>query len=148
MKVVLLQDVKGQGKKGDVITVAEGYARNFLLPRNLGVEASDGKLKELAQQKDAHQRKKNKEEEDARKIASRLEGIKVQVKTKVGEGGRLFGAVNNKDISENLARQYGIDIDKKKILLKDPIKTRGEFPVMVKLHTAVQVSINVIVQSD
>ncbi|KJS03445.1 MAG: 50S ribosomal protein L9 [Peptococcaceae bacterium BRH_c4a] len=148
MKVVLLQDVKGQGKKGDVITVAEGYARNFLLPRNLGVEASDGKLKELAQQKDAHQRKKNKEEEDARKTASRLEGIRVLVKSKVGEGGKLFGAVNNKDISENLARQHGIDIDKKKILLKDPIKTKGEFPVTVKLHPAVQANINVIVQSE
>ncbi|MFZ5647389.1 MAG: 50S ribosomal protein L9 [Bacillota bacterium] len=148
MKVVLLQDVKGKGKKGDIVTVAEGYARNFLLPRNLAVEASVGKLKELSDQKAAQERKKSKEEEQARLTASKIEGIKVHVKSKVGEGGKLFGAVNNKDISENLSRQHGIDVDKKKIFLKDPIKTAGEFPVTVKLHPTVQAVIHVIVQGE
>jgi large subunit ribosomal protein L9 len=148
MKVVLLQDVKGQGKKGDIITVAEGYARNFLLPRNLAVVASESKLKELSDQKASQARKKEREEDAARQMASRLDGLKVIVKTKAGEGGRLFGAVNNKDISENLSRQHGIDIDKKKIVLKEPIKTQGEFPVSIRLHPAVLVHVNVVVQGE
>lgn len=146
MKVLLLQDVKGKGKKGDMVNVAEGYARNYLLPRNLAVEASAGKLKELSDQKAAQERKKSQEEEEARRTASRLDGVRVVVKSKVGESGKLFGAVNNKDISENLSRQYGIDIDKKKIILKDPIKTSGEFPVTIKLHPVVQAVVTVIVQ--
>ncbi|MHB8157146.1 MAG: 50S ribosomal protein L9 [Desulfocucumaceae bacterium] len=148
MKVVLLQDVKGQGKKGDVLAVAEGYARNFLIPRNLAVEASDSKLKELSNQKAAQEKKKENEEEKARQAASRLEGISVQIKTKVGEGGRLFGAVNNKDIAENLAQQHGIVIDKKKIVLKEPIKTLGEFPVIIRLHPSVQATLKVTVQGE
>jgi len=146
MKVVLLQDVKGQGKKGEVVNVAEGYARNFLLPRKLAVEASESRLKELSQQQASQDRKKQKEEDQSRAIAARLEGIKVQVRAKVGEGGRLFGAVSNKDVAENLARQHGIDLDKKKIVLKDPIKNLGDFPVTVKLHPAVQATITVVVE--
>lgn len=148
MKVVLLQDVKGQGKKGDIVNVAEGYARNFLLPRNLAVEASESRLKELSQQKAAQDRRLQKEEEAARGIASRLQGLRVTISTKAGEGGRLFGAVNNKDISEGLSRDHGIDIDKKKIILKEPIKTQGEFPVTVKLHPAVQSTISVVVKGS
>lgn len=148
MKVVLLQDVKGQGKKGDVITVAEGYARNYLLPRNLALEASESKMKEITQQKAAQDRKKKKEEEQAAAYATRIEGIKVLIKTRVGEAGKLFGAVSNKDIAENLAQQHGIDIDKKKIILKEPIKTLGEFPVAVKLYPSVQATINVIVEGS
>jgi large subunit ribosomal protein L9 len=148
MKVVLLQDVKGQGKKGDILNVANGYARNFLLPRNLAVEASDSKLKEISQQKAALDRKRKKDEESARALASRLEGLRVHVKTMVGEGGRLFGAVNNKDISENIALQHGIEVDKKKILLKDPIKTLGEFPVSIRLHPEVQAAVTVVVEGS
>ncbi|HBV97900.1 MAG: 50S ribosomal protein L9 [Peptococcaceae bacterium BICA1-7] len=148
MKVVLLQDVKGQGKKGDIVTVAEGYARNFLIPRNLAVVASESKLKELSDQKASLARKKEKAEDEARLMAAQMEGLKVIVKTKAGEGGRLFGAVNNKDISERLAAQHGIDIDKKKIILKEPIKTQGEFPVNIRLHPSVQASINVVVQGE
>jgi len=148
MKVVLLQDVKGQGKKGDIVTVAEGYARNFLIPRSLAVVASESKLKELSDQKASQARKKEKAEDEARVMAARMDGLKVIVKTKAGEGGRLFGAVNNKDISEHLAAQHGIDIDKKKIILKEPIKTQGEFPISIRLHQAVQASINVVVQGE
>ncbi|MFZ5597849.1 MAG: 50S ribosomal protein L9 [Bacillota bacterium] len=148
MKLILLQDVKGQGKKGDVIDAADGYARNFLLPKKLAVEASENKMKELSMQKAAQERKRNKEEEEARLTASRMEGMKVLIKTRAGEGGKLFGAVNNKDISDNLSQQHGINIDKKKIVLKEPIKTQGEFPVVIKLHPAVQAQITVIVQGE
>jgi large subunit ribosomal protein L9 len=146
VKVVLLQDVKGQGKKGDIITVAEGYARNYLIPRNLAVEASEARLKEISQQKAAHDRKRQKEEDEARAAAARMKEIRVHIKTRVGEGGKLFGAVGNKDIAEGLARQHGIVLDKKKILLKEPIKTLGEHPVTVKLHPSVQATITVSVE--
>ncbi|MCL6612567.1 MAG: 50S ribosomal protein L9 [Peptococcaceae bacterium] len=146
MKVVLLQDVKGQGKKGDIITVAEGYARNFLIPRNLAVEASEAALKEISRQKAAQDMKKKKEEEEARAAAARLDGTKVRIKTRVGEGGKLFGAVSSKDIAEGLARQHGIDLDKKKIVLKEPLKTLGEHLVTVKLHPSVQATITVLVE--
>lgn len=148
MKVVLLQDVKGQGKKGDVVNVSDGYARNFLLPKKLAVEASAGKMKEIIQQRDAQARKKEKEEARARDLAARMQGIKVIIKAKVGEGGKLFGAVSNKDISENLAGQYGLDVDKKKILLKEPIKTLGEFKVNVWLYPSVQADITVLVEGN
>ncbi len=147
MKVVLLQDVKGQGKKGDIINVAEGYARNFLLPRKLAVEASEAKLKEISQQKAAQERKKIREEEEARAAAARLEGVRVRVPTRVGEGGKLFGAVSSKDIAESLAQQHRIDLDKKKIVLKEPIKTLGDHPVTVKLHPSVQATVTVVVES-
>jgi len=146
MKIVLLQDVKGQGKKGDVLNVADGYARNFLFPRNLASEASEGKLKEISQQKAAQDMKAQREEDKARTLASRLEGVKVQISAKVGEGGKLFGAVNSKDIAENLALQHGFDIDKKKLVLKEPIKSLGEFPVTVRLHSSVQATLYVVVQ--
>lgn len=148
MKVVLLEDVKGQGKKGDVITVAEGYARNYLIPKKLAVEATEAKLKEISQQKAAQAMKRKKEEEEARATAARMEGIKVHIKTKVGEGGKFFGAVSNKDIAEGLAQQHGFKLDKKKIMLKEPIKTLGEHPVTVKLHPSVQATIIVLVESD
>ena len=147
MKVILLNDVKGQGKKGDVITVSEGYARNYLLPRFLAVEASEAKLKEISHQQAAEGRKKKKVEDEARATAARLEGIRVQIKTKVGEGGKLFGAVSNKDIAESLANQHGFNLDKKKIILKEPIKTLGEHLISVKLHPAVQATIMVLVEA-
>ncbi len=146
MKVILLQDVKGQGKKGDIVTVAEGYARNFLLPRKLAVEASDSRLREISLQRAAQDKKKIKAEEEAWAAAARLEGTQVVISARVGDGGKLFGAVNNKDIAENLARQHSLDIDKKKIILKEPIKTLGRFPVTVKLHPSVQATITVLVE--
>jgi large subunit ribosomal protein L9 len=148
MKVILLQDVKGQGQKGDIISVAEGYARNFLIPRNLAVEASEAKLKEISLQKTAQDKKRRKEEDEARAMAASLEGAGVIIRNRVGEGGKLFGAVSNKDIAECLARQHGLDLDKKKITLKEPIKTLGDHPVTIKLHPAVQVTINVRVEGS
>ncbi|MGF7184053.1 large subunit ribosomal protein L9 [Desulfitispora alkaliphila] len=134
MKVILQQDVKGKGKKGEVVNVAEGYARNYLLPRNLAVEANDANVKKLKQQKNQEAKKKEQELKEAKNLVEKLEKIKVEVKTKAGEGGRLFGSVTSKEITKVLEKQHKIKIDKRKIDLKDPIKTLGVHKLPVKLH--------------
>lgn len=143
MKIVLTKDVPGQGKQGAVINVAEGYARNYLLPRGLAVEASKGKMNELAVRQQAQTAKESRIEQEARVMAARLDNIKVVVKAKKGEGGRLFGSVNNKDIADALADQHKIMLDKKKLVVKEPIKQLGTFAVTAKLHPAVQAEIEV-----
>ena len=143
MQVILLNEVKKLGKKGDVINVAEGYARNFLIPRGLAIEATGGKLKNLEMQKRAMDDQKKKVEEKARELGAKIEGLNVVISTRVGEAGKLFGAINNKDIADNLQKKHGLDVDKKKIILKNPIKALGEYPVVIKLHPAVQVQITV-----
>jgi large subunit ribosomal protein L9 len=142
MKVILLQDVKGQGKKGDVKELSEGYVRNFLLPKGLAKLASDGNLKTLELQNASEQKRKDKEKEDAKALAARLEAITVVVKTKAGEGGRLFGAITSKQIAEALETQ-GIKVDKRKIELEDPIRTLGVTQVQVKLHPEVKAKLKV-----
>jgi len=143
VKIVLTKDVPGQGKQGAVINVAEGYARNYLLPRGLAVEASKGKMNELAVRQQAQAAKESRIEQEARVMAARLDNIKVVVKAKKGEGGRLFGSVNNKDIADALADQHKIMLDKKKLVVKEPIKQLGTFAVTAKLHPAVQAEIEV-----
>lgn len=138
MKVILMADVKNLGKKGDLVQVAEGYARNYLLPRGLATEATEGKMKQLAQQQASAARRKMKEEERSRELAARLDGLTVKVFGRAGESGRLFGSVNNKDIAEALQREHGIEIDKRKIILKEPIKQLGTYPVQVRLHPQVE----------
>lgn len=141
MQVILLQDVKKLGSKGDVVNVAEGYARNFLFPRGLAAEATKGKMKELDRQKQLKAEQKKRAEEEARSLGARMAGIKVLMPAKVGDAGRLFGAISSKDIAEALQKQHGLAVDKKKILLDAPIKTLGEHGVSIKLHPAVQVDI-------
>lgn len=143
MKVILQKDVPGQGKRGDVISVADGYARNYLIPRGLAVAASKGKMKELAERRRAVALKEKRIEEEARELAARLGSLTVVVETKAGEGGRLFGSVNNKDIAEALAAQHNIALDKKKLALEEPIKQLGTYSVPAKLHPAVQAEIEV-----
>lgn len=145
MKVILLQDIPKMGKKGDVIEVAEGYGRNYLLPRKMASEASQGKLNELAELKKAENRKNKQIEEQAKELGSKLEKTVVKLSAKVGDGGRLFGAISNKDIAENLDKQHNIKLDKKKIVLKSPIKNLGEYKITVKLHPKVQVELTVVV---
>lgn len=145
MKVILLADVKKLGKKGDVLEVAEGYGRNFLIPRGLAVEASQGKLREMAEIKKAEQQKREQLAQEAREVAEKLKDITVKVPVKVGEGGKLFGAISNKDISEQLKEQYNLEIDRKKIELKNPIKSLGTFNITVKLHPKVQTELKVMV---
>ncbi|MCL6639076.1 MAG: 50S ribosomal protein L9 [Firmicutes bacterium] len=148
MKVVLLKDVPGQGKRGDVVNVAEGYARNYLIPRGLAAVASEGKLKELSAQKEAAAQKNRRLEEDARAMAGRLKDLKVIIRTKTGEGGRLFGSVNNKDIADAIAAQHKIVLDKKKLVVKEPIKQLGTYTVTARLHPSVQAEISVEVTGE
>lgn len=145
MKVILLQDVLKIGKKGDVLNAAEGYARNYLIPRGLASEATPGKMKELAQVKAVQDRKQQHIEAEARALAQKLSDVKVTVKTKTGEGGRLFGAVSSKDITDALLEQHNITVDKKKLALKEPIKVLGDYPVTVKVHPGIQAEITVTV---
>ena len=137
MKVVLMKDVKAQGKKGDLITVSDGYARNFLLPKGLAKEANSQVLNELEGKKGAEAYRKNLEEEKARNIAERMKDIVVKLEAKAGAGGKLFGSITSKDVSEALKAQFNIDIDKRKIDLKDGIKVCGTTEVSVKLYPGI-----------
>jgi len=143
MKVILLEDVKGQGKKGDLVNVSDGHARNFLLPRKLAVEANAGNLKTLKEQEQKKKRKLEKEIADAKSIQGKLETLTVTVTAKAGSGGRLFGAVTGQEIVEALRKQYDITIEKNKIVLSDPIKTLGSHEVKVKLGNELSGMINV-----
>lgn len=145
MKVILLNDVAKLGKKGDVLEVAEGYGRNYLVPRKLASEASQGKLNELAEIKKAESRKKLQVEQEAKELVARLEKVTVKIQVKVGEGGKLFGAISNKDIADTLKKQHDIKVDKKKINLKSPIKNLGEYNVTLKLHPKIQTDLKVII---
>lgn len=142
MKVIFLQDVKGQGKKGEIKDLSEGYVRNFLLPKGLVKAASDGNIKTLEVQNASEVKRKAKEKEDAQALAKKLEETPVVVKAKAGEGGRLFGAITSKQVAEALAA-LGFKIDKRKIELEDPIRTLGVTQVPVKLHPEVKAKLNV-----
>ncbi|ADG83803.1 50S ribosomal protein L9 [Thermincola ferriacetica] len=137
MKVILMEDVKKLGKKGDIVNVAEGYARNFLFPRNLAVEATQGNLKNLEQKKQAEMAKKAQLLQEAKNLAEKIEGLEIKVATKVGDGGKLFGSVTSKDVAEKLYEQHKIQVDKKKIEI-DTIKTLGTYQASVKIHPEVQ----------
>lgn len=146
MKVILLDDVKNVGKKGDIIEVADGYARNYLIPKRLAVEATPGKIKEINLQKEAEERKRRAEEEKARNIAAALREKEIHVRASAGSGGKLFGAISSKDIAGAIKEQMGIEIDRKKIALKEPIKQIGRFKVNIKLYPGVQVDVLVVVE--
>lgn len=148
MKVIFLKDVKGQGKKGDVKELSEGYVRNFLLPQGLAKLASDGNLKTLEVQNASEVKRKEKEKADAIELGKRLEELKIVIKAKAGEGGRLFGAITSKQIAEALAAQAGVKIDKRKIELEDAIRTLGVTLVPAKLHVDVKAKLNVHVTEE
>ena len=148
MKVILLQDVKALGKKGDMVEVSDGYARNFILKKKVGVEANEANMNDLKLQK-ANQEKIAKEQyEAAVALGKELEEITVKVTVKAGEGGKVFGAVTAKEISQELKVQFGKDVDKKKIQLQDSIKNIGSFEVPVKLHTKVTAKLSVKVDAQ
>lgn len=138
MKVILIQDVKTLGKKGAVLEVAEGYARNFLFPRNLAKEATPVNMKELEHKNTLEAKKKQQILAEAKELANKISAITVIISTKAGEGGRLFGSVTSKDIVEVLEGKHKIVVDKRKVELKDPIKTLGVYQAVVKLHPDVQ----------
>lgn len=145
MKVILQQDVKGQGKKGQLIEASDGYARNFLLPRKLAVPATAENLNTMKQQEKAKKAQEAAEKAEAEATAKKLEGIMVKVAAKAGEGGRLFGAVTAKEVSEALAAQHGVNIAKTKIVMDEPIKACGGYQLKCKLGYEVVGTVNVVV---
>ena len=145
MQVILLQDVKSLGKKGEIVNVNDGYARNFILPKKLGIEANGKNLNDLKLQKANEEKVAQQLLDDAKELAKKIEAGKVELQIKIGEGGRAFGAVSSKEISGAVKEQMGYDVDKKKIQLKDSIKTLGTHDVAVKLHPKVTASLKVIV---
>ena len=146
MKVILQQDVKGQGKKGQLVDVSDGYARNFLLlPRKLAVTATAENLNTMKQQEKAKKAQEAAEKAEAETTARQLEGVMVKVSAKSGEGGRLFGAVTGKEISDALAAQHSISIPKTKLVLDEPIKSCGSYQIKAKLGYEVSGTVNVLV---
>lgn len=143
MKVILQQDVKGQGRKGDIVNVSDGYARNFLLPRGQAIEANKKNLARLKEQKAVEQKRKQQEQEEFSELAKRLSGKAVTIKAKAGDQDKLFGSVTSKEIAEQLKGQFNIDIDKKKINLPEPIKHLGTFTVEVKLYPGISAQLQV-----
>lgn len=137
MEIVLLEDVKALGKKGQIVTVNDGYARNFILPKKLGVEATSKNLNDLKLKKANDARLAAEVLAAAKELAAKLDESKVTLSIKAGEGGRAFGSVSNKEISKAITDQLGLEIDKKKIVLNDPIKSIGSFEVPIKLHKEV-----------
>ena len=146
MKVILTQDVKGVGKKDQILEVNDGYARNFLIPKKLGVQASTANLALLKSKKDSRDFKKQEEKKEAERIKEKLEKIRLDIKVKSGENGKIFGGVTSKEISDVIKDKYSINIDKKKIELKETIKTVGITTVDIKLFEGVigKVKVNVI----
>lgn len=143
MKVVLTQDVKAQGKKGQLIDVSDGYARNFLLPKGLAIIADNKALNEIKGREEAEKHKAAVELQNAKDTAAKLEGVTVVFSNQSGADGRLYGSITSKDLAEALKAQHGISVDKRKIQLDDALKTFGAHTVNVKLHTEVLGKINV-----
>ena len=148
MKVILLDNIKGVGKKDEVINASDGYARNFLFPKKLAVEANAENMSKLNNKKESANYKKDVEKQKAEELAKKLKGILLKIKVKSGENGKIFGGVTAKEISENLKVQYKFDVDKKKIDLKETIKTLGEFEVSIKLFEGVIANLKIEVISE
>jgi len=142
MKVILLKDVKGQGKKGEIKNVSDGYATNFLIAQGLAKPANDSNIKQLEHLNEVESKHKEKEQQDAQALADKLAEMTVVLKTKSGEGGRLFGSITSKHIADEL-NKLKLSIDRKKIVLDDPIRSLGVTPVVIKLHPAVKATLKV-----
>lgn len=147
MKVILLQDVKKVGKKGEVINASDGYATNFLFPRKLAQEATDANLHILNNKISNERKKKLEEMEAAQNLAKELKGKEIKITSKTGDGGKLFGAITNKDVAALIKKQYGVEIDKKKIVM-DTIKVAGGYEIEVKLYPEVSTKMKVLVVSE
>ena len=148
MKVILLDNIKGVGKKDEIINASDGYARNFLFSKKLAVEANNENMSKLKAKKQSEQYKKDVNKENAEKIAKKLDDITLTIKVKAGENGKIFGGVTSKEISEELKKQYKIDIDKKKIILNENIKNLGSFDISMKLFEGVTGELKVKVISE
>ncbi len=147
MKVILLADIKGVGKKDQVINASDGYARNFLFPKKKAIPADNGNMSRLNDKKASQAHKKELELNEAKEIANKIDKIELKLKVKAGENGKIFGGVTNKEISEELKKAENLDIDKKKIILKENIKNIGRFNVDIKLYEGVTAKLTVIVEA-
>lgn len=143
MKVILLKDVKGTGKKGEMKEVSDGYARNFLLAKKLAVVADNTAIKELQEKNKSKEIKAQKEYEAAVELGKKMEELNIVIYSKAGEGGRLFGSITSKDIAEQVKKQYNIEVDKRKITLDEPIRVLGSRFVEIKIHQKVVTKIRV-----
>ena len=148
MKVILLEDVKALGKKGQIVDINDGYARNFLLPRKMAVEANAQNMSQLQGRKDSANFKKEQEKEYALSIQEKLSKIRLKIKVKAGENGKIFGSITSKEIATELKSQQGIEIDKKKILLKDSIKETGVFNIEIKLYEGIIGSLKIHIEAE
>ncbi|HCR84290.1 50S ribosomal protein L9 [Muricomes intestini] len=148
MKVILLQDVKALGKKGEIVNISDGYARNFILPKKLGLEANNKNMNDLRLQNKKEEKIAQDNLDAAKKLAGELEGGKVELSIKMGEGGKAFGSVSSKEIAAAVKEQMGLDVDKKKIQLKDTIKMLGVHQVPVRLHPEVTAELKVVVTEE
>ena len=147
MKVILIEDIKKLGKKDDVVEVADGYARNYLIPRGLVIEANPANLKELEKRRKRQAGREALEEARARELADRLRHKTIVVQAKAGEGGRLFGSITGQDIAHTLAADLGVQIDRRKIELKEPLKALGEHTIPIRLHRDFTVEVIVKVEA-
>lgn len=143
MKVILLKDIKGTGKKGDVKEVSDGYARNFLFPKKLAVQAGTTEVKELNEKKKSQEIKEQKEYEAAVELGKKMEEMNVTLYSKAGDCGRLFGSITSKDVAAQIKKEHGIEVDKRKVMLDEPIRTLGSRFVEVKIHQKVVTKIRV-----
>ncbi len=148
MKVILTEDIKGVGKKDEIINASDGYARNFLLPKKKALEATQDNLNKLKAKQNALQNRKAKELEEAKKIAEKMKTITLKIKVKAGENGKIFGGVTAKEIAENLKNQYNIEVDKKKISIEETIKVLGTFLVDIKLYEGVNAKLTIAVIAE
>ncbi len=147
MDIILTQDVKALGKKGEIVKVSDGYARNFILPKKLGLEATKQNLYDLNMQKAAEAKKQLEILEEAKTLAKKLEELNIKVSIKAGEGGKTFGSVSTKEIAAAVKEQAGLDLDKKKLQLNEPIKNAGSYTVQAKLHPQVTADLKVKVEA-
>lgn len=147
MQIILKKDVKGTGKEGDIVKVSDGFARNKLIPGGLAVEATPQNIKAIEREKAALAEKRAEEKAAAQELAKQLEAKPVVVKTKVGEGGKLFGSITTMDIADAIKAQLGIEVDKKKLVLDKPIKEIGKFTVEAKLYTDVAAKVEVSIEA-
>lgn len=145
MKVILKADVKELGKKGDIVNTSDGYARNYLFPKGVAMEATEGNLKAQEAFKAKAAKKKAEEADSARELAKKISSLPVTINVKTGENGKLFGSITSKDIAEELKKQHGIDMDKKKFVLDEAIKTAGEYTVEIKVYPEIAAKLKVII---
>jgi large subunit ribosomal protein L9 len=146
MKVILLQDVKSLGKKGQIVNVSDGYARNFVLPKKLGVEATEKNKNDLKLQQQHEDKLAAEKLQDAKDLAAKLEALQIVVTMRKGEGDRVFGSISSKEIAEAAKKQHGLELDKKKIQMDDPIRAFGMHEVAIKLHPQVTGRLYVLVK--